>query len=178
MPKITETIHSLAEAFDILEQLEDAEWRESNGIGELEVEFFKEECYKKIEECSEGAKEYIEIKLREINLLKSFLPWMEEEMKRLKELKESRENKIEKGKERISYLLQQAKIEKMNTEFNKLSFRSSESVEILDEDKIPEQFRKIKTEIKPDKTAIKEAIKAGKTVPWATIVEKQNLQIK
>ncbi|MDR3169642.1 MAG: hypothetical protein LBU27_08115 [Candidatus Peribacteria bacterium] len=74
MPKITETIHSLAEAFDILEQLEDAEWRESNGIGELEVEFFKEECYKKIEECSEGAKEYIEIKLREINLLKSFLP--------------------------------------------------------------------------------------------------------
>ncbi|MDR3169641.1 MAG: siphovirus Gp157 family protein [Candidatus Peribacteria bacterium] len=90
---------------------------------------------------------------------------MEEEMKRLKELKESRENKIEKGKERISYLLQQAKIEKMNTEFNKLSFRSSESVEILDEDKIPEQFRKIKTEIKPDKTAIKEAIKAGKTVP-------------
>jgi hypothetical protein len=31
---------------------------------------------------------------------------------------------------------------------------------------------------KIDKMAIKEAIKAGQEVPWATVVEKQNLQIK
>lgn len=59
-----------------------------------------------------------------------------------------------------------------------LSFRASEAVNITDESKLPETFLVRKEEIKPDKTAIKKALKAGKTVEGAELVKNQNLQVK
>jgi len=43
---------------------------------------------------------------------------------------------------------------------------------------IPKEFTTTKIEISPDKTAIKKAIKEGKIVPGAVLLQKQNLQIK
>ncbi len=61
-----------------------------------------------------------------------------------------------------------------------LSYRKSEAVKIDDQSKIP--FEYIRTPEppapQPDKTAIKEALKAGQLVPWATIEVRKNLQIK
>lgn len=57
-----------------------------------------------------------------------------------------------------------------------LSFRKSEAVEISDETVISKKYCNVT--YKPDKKAIKEAIKNGQRVRGAALVEKQNLQIK
>jgi hypothetical protein len=59
-----------------------------------------------------------------------------------------------------------------------LFFRKSESVQIYSEEDIPTKFIKEKIEKSPDKIAIKDAIKAGETVPGAQLDIKENLQIK
>ena len=69
-------------------------------------------------------------------------------------------------------------INKIKSETLQLSFRKSESVEVFDESLVDEKFKKVKTEISLDKTAIKNAIKNGEDVQGAKIVEKNNLQIK
>lgn len=59
-----------------------------------------------------------------------------------------------------------------------LRFRKSSSVEITDSEALPEQFLRTKTVVEPDKTAIKNALKAGETILGAQLVESRNLQIK
>lgn len=69
--------------------------------------------------------------------------------------------------------LGQAKYESARTQ---ISFRKSESVNILDESKLSEEYLKIET--KPDLTKIKNAIKLGAVVDGAEIVTKQNIQVR
>ena len=45
-------------------------------------------------------------------------------------------------------------------------------------DKLPKEFIKVKTEEKPDKVAIKDAIKSGEKINGAKIVTNYNIQIK
>lgn len=59
-----------------------------------------------------------------------------------------------------------------------ISYRRSEKVEVVDANIIPKSYMTKKVELKPDLTAIKEAIKAGKKVKGATIVQNLSLQIK
>lgn len=59
----------------------------------------------------------------------------------------------------------------------RVSFRKSESTEI-DESVLDRKWCREKVTYTPDKTAIKNAIKAGQTVAGARIVVNQNIQIK
>lgn len=59
-----------------------------------------------------------------------------------------------------------------------LRFRKSSSVEITDSEALPEQILRTKTVVEPDKTAIKNALKAGEKIQGAQLVESRNLQIK
>lgn len=59
-----------------------------------------------------------------------------------------------------------------------IRWRKSVTVSIPDENMIPMRFMKQVITTKPDKLAIKELLKAGKTVPGASLEEKQNLSIK
>ena len=58
----------------------------------------------------------------------------------------------------------------------KISFRKSESVEIDNVEELEDRFKRVKVEA--DKTAIKQAIKSGKEVKGARLVENNNLQIR
>jgi hypothetical protein len=60
----------------------------------------------------------------------------------------------------------------------KVSFRPSEAVEVVVEDMIPEEYKTTKVVTTVSKTAIKDAIKQGTDVPGATLVRKENIQIK
>ena len=95
---------------------------------------------------------------------------------------EERKAYVKKNKERMKTIVGSAMeefgINKIKSETLQLSFRKSESVEVFDESLVDEKFKKVKTEISLDKTAIKNAIKEGKEVAGASIVERQNLQIK
>jgi len=59
---------------------------------------------------------------------------------------------------------------------SKISWRKSESVEIADPGSLSDEYTRIK--IEPDKSKLKEAIKAGKEISGVSIVTKQNIQIK
>lgn len=84
------------------------------------------------------------------------------------------ENKMNSLKEFVSKYLEYTSFK--TTKVN-VSFRKSESLEILDVYKIPEDYLEYK-EPKVDKTALKQAIKAGASIEGATIVDKLNIQIK
>lgn len=100
------------------------------------------------------------------------------EIKRLMRLKERAEYHKGVFKQRLSEAMQQFGVEKINTPTLTLSFRKSESIEISDEDKVPDNFFDEKTVFTISKTRIKEAIKEGKQVPGAELISKQNLQVK
>lgn len=76
------------------------------------------------------------------------------------------------------YVAQALEGEKFKTPRVAISYRTSEAVEILDEDLIPEEFLMIKTDYKPDKKAIKDELKAGGEVEGAVLVKRTSLQIK
>jgi len=59
-----------------------------------------------------------------------------------------------------------------------ISFRKAKKVEIVNEKLLPEEYLSVKTTITPAKTLIMNALKEGKEVQGATLVETQNIQIK
>lgn len=59
-----------------------------------------------------------------------------------------------------------------------VSFRKSEAVEIMDEALLPPELKTEKITYSPNKTAIKDAIKAGQEIPGAQLVERLNASIK
>lgn len=97
------------------------------------------------------------------------------EEKALCERRKSKEKRAEWLKGYLTYSLDGAKFE---TPKLALSFRKSVVVDVADVDKLPEEFKRVKTTVDADKTALKEALKAGALIDGATLVEKQNLQIK
>ena len=100
------------------------------------------------------------------------------EIKRLQERKKQIDNLKDKLCNNLSNAMQEFGIVEIKGKTIRLSFRKSESVEIVDVDLIPDDFKIVKTLIEPDKKYIKQAIKDGVKVEGARIVEKQNLQIK
>ena len=103
---------------------------------------------------------------------------IDREIERLEERKAYVKKNKERMKTIVSSAMEEFGINKIKSETLQLSFRKSESVDIFDESLVDEKFKKVKTEISLDKTAIKNAIKNGEDVQGAKIVEKNNLQIK
>lgn len=98
------------------------------------------------------------------------------EIKRLQELKKAKAKTKDYLKERISAALIEFGIEKVETPLLKLSFRKSESVEIVDEALLAPKYFSYSPKI--DKTEIKNSIKNGEEVSGARIVSNLNLQVK
>ena len=97
------------------------------------------------------------------------------EEKNLAQRRKSLENK----RERIfTFLYQSLDGEKINSPRVKVSYRKTAAVDVFNMSEIPDAFKRIKTIEEPDKTAIKEAIKAGEEVPGAALVERLSMSIK
>lgn len=103
---------------------------------------------------------------------------IEREIERLEERKAYVKKNKERMKTIVGSAMEEFGINKIKSETLQLSFRKSESVDVFDESLVDDRFKKVKTEISIDKTAIKNAIKNGEDVQGAKIVEKNNLQIK
>lgn len=103
---------------------------------------------------------------------------IEEEIKRLQALKKVEENKQERLKEALKSALNIYGFEKVESPVMKIGFRKSESIEVVSMEQLPDKFKRHKTTIDADKTAIKEAIKLGETVEGAVLKVNQNIQIR
>lgn len=101
---------------------------------------------------------------------------IDEEIKRLNALKKARVNAVDKLKNNISDAMQLFGILEVKAPTFKMNFRKSESVEIYEG--LSQEYITEKISYQPDKIAIKNAIKEGKTVNGAGIIINYNLQIK
>lgn len=84
------------------------------------------------------------------------------------------ENKMESLKRYISNYLEGTPFESAKV---KVSFRKSESLEILDGAIIPDEFLRFK-EPEVNKAELKKALKSGMNIDGVSIVENKNIQIK
>lgn len=103
---------------------------------------------------------------------------IDSEIERLKKLKESRNNAIERLENNIKTAMTIYGLEEIKSPVLKINFRNSESVEVVNIDLLDKEYTTTKTTISADKAKIKQAIKDGKTVIGAVIKQNKNLQIK
>ena len=100
------------------------------------------------------------------------------EIERLEKIKKSKESKIKRLKEYLLNIMLQLDSKKIETDIGSYGIRKSTKVDILDEDKIPNEFIKLKTERVIDKVAIGNYIKTYGEVSGARIIENYSLQIR
>lgn len=67
---------------------------------------------------------------------------------------------------------------KFSTSKCQVSFKTSTVVEVLDIDKLPKDFTRIKTEISPDKAKIKAVLQSGGLVDGAVLKKNNNTIVK
>lgn len=103
---------------------------------------------------------------------------IDQEIKRLKAMKESKERAITRLKDAVKNAMVVSNIDKIEHPLFKMSLRRSESVEVDMLEALPSEFVNVKNVVTPDKIAIKEAIKRGEFVIGARLVENLNFQIK
>ena len=103
---------------------------------------------------------------------------IDQEIKRLKAMKDSKERAITRLKDAVREAMLVSAIDKIESPLFKLSLRRSEAVEVDIVEALPSQFVNIKNVVTADKVAIKEAIKRGENITGARIIENFNLQIK
>ena len=106
--------------------------------------------------------------------LKAEAEALKNEKQALAERQRVAENKMESLKKWLAYALNGQAFKATRAS---VSFRKSQKVEIADIYKLDENYLRYK-EPEADKTAIKEALKAGKTVAGATLVENTSVIIK
>lgn len=101
------------------------------------------------------------------------------EIKRLQELKKSKENKIENLKKYTKECLEDADIKKVSTSLGNMTVRKNPaSVDVLDENLIPSEYKKEVVEVKVDKKAILADLKEGVVVEGAALKNSTSLMIK
>lgn len=100
------------------------------------------------------------------------------EIERLTAMKKRIERERDRVKEGLSAAFTALGVEKVKGMYADISFRASEQTIIDNADAVPEEYMTVKTTYTPNKTAIREAIKAGKEVPGAHLEQKKNIQIK
>lgn len=103
------------------------------------------------------------------------------QIKRLQEFKKLKQNNLDRFKEYVKDNMERLGITKMDTELGILSIaKNPMSVEIVNEDEIPKEFKQEIVTEKIDKTAIKKHFKeTGEMIPGANIIDdKTSLRIK
>lgn len=98
------------------------------------------------------------------------------EIKRLTDRKKTLENSLNRLKRNLLDLYIAGGRQKIKAGTFTISARKSQSVDIFDESKLTDEYFNIQKT--PNKTAIKNAIKDGKTVDGANLVERESVQIK
>lgn len=114
---------------------------------------------------------YIKEKQAEADALKA-------EAEKLTARAKSAQKKADRLKDYLSMNLQREHQMDFETSRCKISFRKSEVVSIPDEKLLLKKYFKKTITYAPDKQTIKEQLKAGKAVKGATLITKQNIQIK
>ena len=157
--------HHIAEVFEAAIDPETGEITNSEAWAELEA----------LQMAREDKLENIGCWIKDLNAEAAAIKAEEEA---LKKRRQSTEKKAESLKGYLAWTLQGEKFKSAKVA---ISWRRSESAELdpgMDPVQLPLKFQRVKVSVDPDKTALKEALKAGEEIPGVKLVEKQNIQIK
>ena len=109
----------------------------------------------------------------------SLIESIDKEIKRLQELKKTGEKKQDSFKNYIKMCMEKMGVKKIETSNGNISLRKTpESVELIDEEIIPEKFKTTVQLEKISKTDIKKALQEGEEVPGATLKRGMSINIK
>lgn len=137
-----------------------------------------ESIYSSLEELQEAR----EAKMENIALYAKNLASEASAIKNEEIILADRRKRLERKCERLEGILMNSLLQNNETKVSSPRFeakiRYADNTEIEDESLIPEEYLVTKTEVKPDKTAIKKAIKEGKEVAGARIVSVPHINIK
>lgn len=100
------------------------------------------------------------------------------EEKALADRRRAKENRLKELKEYASWSMQTHGDAKIDTPKVRLSFRRSKKTEIVDEAKIPSEFKTTVETVKIDKTALGKALDSGQAIEGAKRVINQSLIVK
>jgi len=103
---------------------------------------------------------------------------IDNEIKRLQQLKKRHIAQLENVKEYTIYNLNKMEQNSVNTTLGQIRISTSTSVLIENIEQLPAKFVTIKQTMTPDKLAIKKEIKEGNEVPGAKVITNYSLQIK
>lgn len=157
----------MAKLYEINKQIEDFDFKIDEETGEIlnanDLEKLEMERSEKIENIALWYK----------NLLSDAEQYKAEEQA-FAERKKQSEKKAESLKNYLTYALQGQAFKTVKVD---IKYRKSESVNVTDFSKLTQEYLTI-ADPKPNKTAIKKAIKDGAEVEGAEILENLNIQIK
>lgn len=169
MAKFYDVVNDYIERMEYLEQGINAETGEMSDDG-TQLAIWTDELTKDLKDKS--ANVIAVVRNQELTI-----EALDTEIERLKAMKDSIEKKLDKFKCYIKSTMVVNGIEKIETPIGNIKFTKSTAVEIYDEKLIDKKFIKIETKEKISKTDIKNALKAGKEVQGARLVENKNLKI-
>ena len=108
---------------------------------------------------------------------------LEVEIKALSDASKAFKERAERKAKTVDYLKENLKStmeligkDKVETLNAVVSFRRAQSVEIVDEGNIPEEYKKVSYTV--NKAAIREVLKAGQSVSGAVLKESKSLQVR
>lgn len=162
---IRDEFRALEELYEDQIDYETGEIKDSNTLGELQLEL-QEQLLKK----SEGLIQVIKSKEYQLETL-------DDEIKRLQAIKKVRTNQLKNFENFIKVNMQQMELKKIETPLGAISLRTSKAVE-LNEDVLDHKYGTIIQETKFSKTEIKKLLEAGEVINGARIVENISLQVK
>ncbi len=113
-----------------------------------------------------------------IKELAAYKAQIDAERDRLKAMSDTLAKRIEYLTENTSDVLQKCGIVRIEGVHATISFRKSESVEVCNQDQLPEEYLVKKVTVSPDKAKIRAALKSGAEVPGAYLESHNNIQIK
>ena len=104
---------------------------------------------------------------------------IDEEIKRLQDVKKARQNRLARVKKGYTEFLLAVGQKKVETARGTMTVCAPTFKTIVDDiDALPDEFKRTTIEVKPDADAIKASIKAGNTVKGAHLEESQSIRIK
>jgi hypothetical protein len=165
--ELTTTIGQLAE------QLEADDDTRAQALAELEAALLAEEHNKGALAAKADATCWV------IEHLRGQAAYRQQQAKRLTELSRSDASRADALEDSLVLVLTrlQPKATRFSFPNHELSSRKSQAVEIDDEESLPSEWLTLKTTSQPDKTAIKEALKAGHLIPGAQLVSRRSWRI-
>lgn len=104
---------------------------------------------------------------------------MKNEEKRISEQRKTLENRLTKFKEYVKECMEKGGFTKVETEIGSLTIaKNPASVEIINEDEIPSEFKQEVVTVKIDKTAIKNHFKETGEIPAGVNINTQNTSLR